>query len=74
VTDLPASKLKTYTCDNCHGMFVSEWTEEEARAEAARDYGPFLGDDPAEICDLCYQELQAWLAEDPTRAQEAERG
>jgi hypothetical protein len=65
---------KTYTCDHCGSTFTSEWSEEEALAEATENYGSFLGEDPAEICDPCYQKLQAWIAEDPTRAQEPNRG
>jgi len=68
------SPSHTYTCAHCHGTFASGWSDEDAHAEAVRNFG-VRGDAPAQdtpggegmaqICDDCYQAFMAWLAAHP---------
>lgn len=47
----------SYTCAHCGGRFETEWSDEDAAAEADENFGGLLGDDPAVICDDCYQAM-----------------
>lgn len=53
-------KGRTYTCANCGETHTSEWTEEEARAEAATIFGD--EQDMDVVCDDCYKEIMEWRA------------
>ena len=48
-----------FTCAQCGGTFDKEWSDEEALAEAAENFGEI--DDPVVICDDCYKRMIAWL-------------
>jgi len=49
---------KTFTCARCKGTFTNAWSEEEARAEQARDYPEAT--DTIVLCDECYAEFKEW--------------
>lgn len=52
----------TYTCEVCKKTYTSEWSREEAEAEARRR-GTF-SEDPADralVCDDCDGILMRWL-------------
>lgn len=51
----------SFTCDQCHGTFEKGWTDEEAAAEAAANFGDRLGDDPAVVCDDCFEQMTTAL-------------
>jgi hypothetical protein len=46
---------ETFTCAACGGTFPNAWTDAEAQAEAEELFGDDLGEDPAVVCDECYQ-------------------
>jgi hypothetical protein len=50
----------THTCAQCGGVFTSERSDEEAHAEAMRDFGKD-GRQPGMVvvCDDCYREIVA---------------
>jgi hypothetical protein len=51
----------TYQCAHCGGVFEKGWSDEEATAEAADNFGEApKGDDAAVVCDDCYQGFMAW--------------
>lgn len=53
---------ETYKCAACGGVFEQEWTEEEAQAEAVRDFPGMDTQDPnqsAMVCDDCYKAMRA---------------
>lgn len=53
---------RTYICAECGETFESEWTDEEARAEAKRVFGE--RDDMVIVCADCYAKLMAlWESE-----------
>lgn len=58
-----------FTCDSCGETFPKGWSDEEARAEADELFGDDLGDDPAVVCDDCFNAMTAkipiadWRAE-----------
>lgn len=49
---------KEYTCEDCGGTFNEGWTDEEAHAEALRNFGRD-GRDPsmAKVCDDCFKRI-----------------
>ncbi len=49
-----------YTCSECGGTFYTGRTDEEAQAEAVRNFG-VRGDHPgmAIVCDDCYKAIMA---------------
>lgn len=47
----------TYTCEQCGGTFEKGWTDEEAQAEAERLWGEGGPDDPATVCDDCFNAM-----------------
>lgn len=49
--------IRSYTCDMCHGTFLTSWTEEEARAEAKENFPTMAPRDEARVCDVCYGKL-----------------
>lgn len=53
-----ADDPKTYTCADCGGTFTEGWSDEEAQAEAVKNFG-VRGDAPgmAKVCDGCYREI-----------------
>ena len=51
---------KTYTCAQCGETFKSEWSDEEAQAEARANFSPEELADTAVVCDDCYKMLMAW--------------
>jgi rubredoxin len=56
---MSAEAVKQFTCDNCGETYDCEWSDEEAQAEAVSTFGVI--DDPAIVCDDCYQKLMGWL-------------
>ena len=48
-------KRKEYTCAACGLKFESEWSDKEAQEEAKSIWGD-VGENPAVICDDCFQE------------------
>ena len=49
-----------FECEMCHEVFPTEWTEEEANAEALKQFGiedASKKEDMARVCDSCYAEL-----------------
>lgn len=58
----PESNRPTYTCAACHGVFREGWSEEEARAEAAKRFGRYVPS-MAKVCDDCYKAMQARYGE-----------
>jgi len=51
-------KVRTYTCAACKGEFESDWTEEEANAEALKNFGvpdASTRSDMDVVCDDCYK-------------------
>lgn len=50
-----------YTCAKCGWQGESTWSDEEAVAEAAENFGSHLDDNPAVVCDDCYQAMTAAL-------------
>jgi hypothetical protein len=60
--------MNTYTCAHCGGTFTSEWSEEDANAEALENWKvPDASHRPdmAAICEDCYQAFMAWLTSRP---------
>ena len=53
---------RTFTCSSCQQTFVSEWTEEEARQEAAQVFGGITLAEQDVVCDDCYQKFMKWFA------------
>lgn len=52
----------TFTCDNCGKTFESDWSDEDAAAEAQENFPGIDVTDPDEaglVCDDCYQEIMA---------------
>lgn len=56
----------TYTCEECGGTFVEGWPDEDAQAEAVRNFG-VRGDTAgmARVCDDCYHDIMARGASRP---------
>jgi hypothetical protein len=52
--------MATFVCANCGGEFEEAWDDEEAQAEAVRDFGK-RGEAPgmAVVCDDCYKTLMS---------------
>lgn len=52
---------RSFTCELCQGTFQSEQPDEEAQAEALREWGR-RGNTPgmAVICDDCYRRVMDW--------------
>lgn len=46
----------THTCAQCGAMFESDWSDEEAQAEADAVFGDTLID-PVVVCDDCYKAM-----------------
>ena len=48
-----------YVCEACGRRFESEWSDEEARAEAGSIFGEVDGSltEMAVVCDDCYKNL-----------------
>lgn len=55
----------TYRCAQCGWEGESEWTDEEARAEAVANGFDPDGEPMAVICDDCYQ-ARPWFSADST--------
>ena len=49
-----------FTCAHCGGTFEKEWSDDEAMAEAAANWGDKL-EDPVPVCDDCYRAMTALL-------------
>lgn len=47
----------TYTCARCGKSFESDWTDEEAQAEAAEKFDAEELEDAAVVCDDCYKTM-----------------
>ena len=45
-------------CVVCGLVFDSEWTEEEAQAELARNFQGFKTEECEVVCEDCYQKLK----------------
>jgi hypothetical protein len=52
---------REYTCARCGGTFTPGWSEEEARAEAAQNWGDVPAVAMDEICDDCHTEFMEWF-------------
>ncbi len=53
---------RTFTCDNCGKTFDSDWSDEEAAAEAQENFPGLDITDPDEsgvVCDDCYQRIMS---------------
>ena len=59
---------KTFTCNHCGGVFESNWTEEEAKAEQHKNWGDIPDEDMVQICDDCYQKFMGWAKEEELTA------
>jgi DNA-directed RNA polymerase subunit RPC12/RpoP len=46
-----------YTCCNCGGEFVSDWTDEEAQAEREQQFPGVPEKYMVVVCDDCYQKI-----------------
>lgn len=44
-----------FTCAQCHKTFPKMRSDEDALAAADELWGDDLGDDPAVVCDPCFQ-------------------
>lgn len=51
-----------FTCDACGETFPKAWSDEEAHAEAEEVFPDGVGDDPAMVCDDCYEQMTAAFA------------
>ena len=51
-----------YFCDQCHGTFIQDWSDEEAAAEFAENFPdcPHGIEASAKVCDDCYAEIMRW--------------
>lgn len=62
--------MKTYTCERCGGVFRKR-SDAEANAEALALWGvpnaSERSDVMAQICDKCFVEFHAWLADTPKK-------
>lgn len=57
-----SDKPRTFHCANCKKNFMitdRAWTEEDARAEAARNFPGLRKEEQAQVCDDCFKELVA---------------
>lgn len=53
--------MKTYLCARCHGVFETDWTDEEAQAEYAIEFPDVPIDTPTVVvCDDCYRGVGEW--------------
>ncbi len=53
-----------FTCDRCGGVFEKGWTDDDALAEARDLFSPAELENPAVVCDDCWQEFMpnvAWI-------------
>jgi len=51
-------KPNEYKCDCCGEIFESEWTDEDAKAEAAENgFNDTPADEMCVVCDDCYREI-----------------
>lgn len=48
---------RTYTCASCHGVFETEYTEEDCRNEAIENFPDWDQEDKVVICDDCYKKM-----------------
>lgn len=46
---------ETFTCAHCGWTGEKGWSDEEAEAEAAQNFGDLEPDDRVLICDDCYR-------------------
>ena len=57
--------MNDYLCDGCGGTFQNERPDEEAQAEAVRNFG-VRGDSitipMAIVCDDCYTRIMQWAS------------
>jgi rubredoxin len=54
---------KTYTCEQCGGVFDAGWTEEEARAEQRQNFGDMPDGVMAQVCDDCYKQIMIFVSD-----------
>lgn len=47
------------TCAECGFTFEPSWSDEEAKAEAARNYPGLRPEEAAVVCDNCFKEITA---------------
>lgn len=52
--------MSTYVCAECGGTFTSGRSEEDARAEFAREFPGATFQGAAQLCEDCWQEFQGW--------------
>lgn len=53
------NKLKPneYKCAECGNVYEFGWSDEEARAEAAKNFGESVAEHGAIVCDDCYNKI-----------------
>ena len=59
----------TYTCAACHGTFTKGWSDQSAAAEAQTAFTPGELEDPALICEFCWQAMRATMPDFDRRYQ-----
>ncbi len=50
-------KKNEYKCKVCKGVFLKEWSDEEARLEMERDFPNLPKGEQATVCDDCYKKV-----------------
>lgn len=50
----------TFTCAQCGGTFAKAWSDAESEAEAKALFGYDALDDPAVLCEPCWQAFMRW--------------
>jgi uncharacterized protein with PIN domain len=51
-----------YRCAECEGVFEKGWSEEEAKAEAAKNrFDAFPQEEMVIVCDDCYKKIMRQL-------------
>lgn len=50
-----------YTCRLCGATFESTWSDDDAWAEAVRQFPGITPQDAAVVCEDCFVELQGWF-------------
>lgn len=51
------SSQREYTCAECGKTFTTAWSDEEANAEAAKNFPTMPIEEMAVVCDDCYRAI-----------------
>ena len=63
MTDDDVLEADQYRCADCGGVFTTGRSDDEAHAEAVRDFGrDGHADDMEVVCEDCYQQMRARAA------------